>query len=350
MATNEDLPQAGIVDSPELVAVTRNDFEAFFERTFGELNPNTKYVSNWHVSVIAHALERCRRGDLKRLVIIIPPRQLKSTIVSVALPAYLLGRNPSAKIICASYGTQLAMDLSNKTRKVLNAPWYQEAFPNTKIGPSDTQAYFVTTEGGYRLATTPGGAMTGIGADFIILDDPQKAADMVHESSRNETKLWLDDTVYSRFDNPKTGVLIVVMQRLHEDDLVGHITQAGGWEVIKIPVLAEEDHDYQMSDNVVHRSKKGEFLQPELFGQKEFDDLRNSMGTANFYAQYQQSPVPPAGNLFDWKWFRPALDPPEFSEVIMSLDVAATKAAGNYSAFAIWGHRGGNWYLTAAHR
>jgi predicted phage terminase large subunit-like protein len=350
MAKNKDRLLTGTVNGAELAAVTRNDFEAFFERSFRELNPNTKYVSNWHVSVIAHALERCRRGDSKRLIINIPPRQLKSTIVTVALSAYILGLNPSAKIICASYTTQLAVDLSNKTRKILNAPWYQEAFPNTKIGRSDTQTYIVTTEGGHRLATTPGGAMTGIGADFIILDDPQKAADMVHESSRNETKLWVDDTVYSRFDNPKTGVLIVVMQRLHEDDLVGHITQAGGWEVIKIPMLAEEDLGYQMSDNVVHRFKKGEFLQPRLFGQKEFDRQRNDMGTAHFYAQYQQSPVPPAGNLFDWKWFRPAPDPPEFSELIISLDVAATKTAGNYSAFTIWGHRDGNWYLTAIHR
>jgi predicted phage terminase large subunit-like protein len=350
MAKNNDWPQSGTVNSAELVAATRNDFEAFFERVFGYLNPNATYVSNWHVSVVAHALERCRRGELTRLAILMPPRQLKSTIVSVALPAYILGLNPSSKIICASYGTQLAVDLSNKTRKVLNAPWYQGAFPDTKFGPSETQTYFDTTEGGYRFATTLGGAMTGIGADFIILDDPQKASDMVHESSRIEAKVLLDDTVYSRFDNPKTGVLIVVMQRLHEDDLIGHIMQGGGWEVIKIPVLAEEDLDYHASDNAVHHFKKGDFLQPELFGQKEFDDLRNSMGTANFYAQYQQSPVPPAGNLFDWKWFRPALDPPEFSEVIMSLDVAATKAAGNYSAFTIWGHRDSNWYLTAIHR
>ena len=351
MTKNDEwIPVGTVSGNAELVAVTRNDFEAFFEKVFGQLNPNTKYVTNWHVSVIAHALERCRRGELTRLVILLPPRQLKSTIVSVALPAYILGLNPSAKIICASYGQQLAVDLSNKTRKILNAPWYREAFPNTKIGSSETQTYFDTTEGGYRFATTLGGAMTGIGADFIILDDPQKASDMVHESSRNETKVLLDDTVYSRFDNPKTGVLIAVMQRFGQDDLIGHIMQAGGWEVVKIPMLAEENLEYQVSDNAVCRFKKGDFLQPKLFGQKEFDELRNSMGTANFYAQYQQSPVPPAGNLFDWKWFRQELSPPEYSEVFMSLDVAATKADGNYSAFTIWGHRDSNWYLTASHR
>jgi predicted phage terminase large subunit-like protein len=170
-------------------------------------------------------------------------------------------------------------------------------------------------------------------------------------SQRNEAKVLLNDTVYSRFDNQKTGVLIIVMQRLHDDDLIGHVMQPGnGWEMIKIPIMAEEDMYYQMSENDHCCFKKGNFLQPKLFGQKEFDKLRHDMGTANFYAQYQQSPVPPAGNLFDWKWFRPALDPPEFSEVIMSLDVAATKAAGNYSAFTVWGHRDGNWYLLAAYR
>jgi predicted phage terminase large subunit-like protein len=351
MTKNDDWIPVGTVNrNAELVAVTRNDFEAFFEKVFGQLNPSTKYVTNWHVSVIAHALERCRRGELTRLVILLPPRQLKSTIVSVALPAYILGLNPSARIICASYGQQLAVDLSNNTRKILFAPWYQEAFPKTKMGPSDTQNYFATTEGGYRFATTLGGAMTGLGADFIILDDPQKASDMVYENSRNEAKILLDNTVYSRFNDPKTGVLIIVMQRLHEDDLIGHVMQADGWEVIKIPIRAEEDLHYQMSNNVHCRFNKGNFLQPKLFDQKEFDDLRNRMGTANFYAQYQQSPVPPAGNLFDWKWFRPAPDPPEFSEVVMSLDVAATKAAGNYSAVTVWGHRDRNWYLMAAHR
>jgi predicted phage terminase large subunit-like protein len=157
--------------------------------------------------------------------------------------------------------------------------------------------------------------------------------------------------VYTRFDNQKTGVLIIVMQRLHDDDLIAHVVRPGsGWELVKIPMMAEEDLYYRISDNVLHCFEKGTFLQPTLFGQKEFDRLRNIMGASNFYAQIQQSPVPPAGNLFDWKWFRPILDPPEFSEVIMSLDVAASKDERNYSAFTIWGHRDGNWYLTAAHR
>ncbi len=333
-----------------LLAVTRNDLEAFSERVFNELNPGSPYHSNWHVSAVTYQLERCVRGEIKRLAILLPPRQLKSTIVSVALPAFILGRTPGAKIICASYGPQLALDLSNKTRRILNASWYQHTYPGTTIGSSDTQSYVSTTEGGYRFATTPGGSMTGIGADFIILDDPQKASDMAHDTSRNEAKLWLNDTVYSRFDNPRTGVLIIVMQRLHEDDLVGHVLQSGGWEVLKIPIRAEENLSYDLSDNVQHRFKKGEFLHPGQFGQKEFDSYRDSMGTAIFYAQYQQSPVPPAGNLIDWKWFKPALAPPLYSELIMSVDVAASKAAGNYSAFTIWGHRDTSWYLLAAYR
>jgi predicted phage terminase large subunit-like protein len=339
------------VSGAELIAATRNDFETFFERAFREINPNIPYVPNWHVSALAHAFERCRRGEVKRLAIVIPPRQLKSTILTVALSAYLLGNDPRMKIICSSYGPHLAVDFHNKTRKIVGSLWFREAFPNFKIGSSDTQTFFDTTEGGFRFATTPGGAMTGIGADFIILDDPQKSSDMLNESSRNEGKLLLDNTVYSRFNNQKTGVLIMVMQRLHDDDLIAHVVRPGStWELIKIPMMAEEDLYFPLSENVHHCFKKGTFLQPTFFGQKEFDALRNDMGTSNFYAQYQQSPVPPAGNLFDWKWFRPILDPPEFSEVIMSVDVAMSNADGDYSAFTIWGHRDANWYLTAAHR
>jgi predicted phage terminase large subunit-like protein len=335
----------------ELIAATRNNFETFFERAFREINPRTPYQPNWHVSALAHAFERCRKGELTRLAVVIPPRQLKSTLLTVALSAFLLGNNPSVKIICSSYAPHLAIGFHNNTRKIVGSPWFREAFPDFQVGSSDTQTFFDTTEGGFRFATTPGGALTGIGADWIILDDPQKASDMLHESSRNEGKHLLDNTVYTRFNNQKTGVLIIVMQRLHEDDLIGHVMRPGsGWELIKIPMMAEEDLLYPISENIVHCFKKGSFLQPELFGQREFDQRQIEMGTSNFYAQYQQSPVPPAGNLFDWKWFRSAVAAPAFSEVIMSLDVAASKDGGNYSAFTIWGHRDGNWYLIAAHR
>ena len=337
-------------DPSALLAATRTDLQAFSERVFYALHPDKPFLSNWHTTAVSHALKRCLGGEVKRLVILLPPRHLKSTLVSVAFTAFILGQKPSAKLICASYATQLAADLSNRTRKVLDQHWYQQAFPSTKIGETDKQEFFKTTAGGYRFATTPGGAMTGMGADWIILDDPQKAADMVHENARNEAKSWLDNTVYSRLDDPKSGVIIIVMQRLHEDDLIGHVLQGTGWEVIKIPVMAEEDLTYQLSDNHWHCFKKGELLQPARFGQKEFDTNRDNMGTAHFYAQYQQSPVPPSGNIFDWKWFRLELAPPAFSEVIMSLDVAATNASGNYSAVTVWGHRDKSWYFLAAHR
>ena len=139
------------------------------------------------------------------------------------------------------------------------------------------------------------------------------------------------------------------MQRLHVDDLAGHLIEQGGWTVLEIPAIAENDTVYQLGNGKTHTYKAGELFHPERLGQKEFDELRNNMGTAAFYAQYQQAPIPPAGNIFKWEWFKQTDQPPEFSEIVMSVDVAAS-INGNYSAFTVWGHRDGSWYLIAVYR
>jgi predicted phage terminase large subunit-like protein len=188
-----------------------------------------------------------------------------------------------------------------------------------------------------------------LGADFIIVDDPLKANEANSEGARKKVNEWFNNTVLTRLNNPKQGVIIVVMQRLHVDDLAGHLIEQGGWTVLKIPAIAETDAVYQLGNGKTHTYKAGELLHPERLGQKELDERRNSMGTAAFYAQYQQAPIPPAGNIFKWEWFKQVDKLPEFSELVMSVDVGAT-TTGNYSAFTVWGHRDRSWCLTAVYR
>jgi predicted phage terminase large subunit-like protein len=340
------------VDNQVLKAVLRNNFQAFSERAFATLNPSDDYQDNWSIRVVAHHLNRCAKREIRRLIILVPPRSLKSHMATVAYPAYLLGQDPSTRIIAASYGNDLAIKFSNDTRTIIKSDWYRNLFPATIISPDkDTQTLFQTTRHGLRYSTSVDGALTGLGADFIIVDDPLKASEATSESARTRGNNWFDNTVLSRLNDPKHGVVIVVMQRLHVDDLAGHLIEQGGWTILRMPARAEVDIDYEIDYGKIHTFKAGELLHPARLGQKELDERRRTMGTAAFYAQYMQDPVPPAGNLFNWAWFRPYDDShPEFSELFLSVDVAATAGAGNYSAFTVWGHRDSIWYFVAAYR
>ena len=334
----------------ELQAVLRTDFQAFFERVFMTLNPTETYLDNWAQQVVAHHLNLCAERKITRLLILISPRSSKSLMASVAFPAYLFGRDPSTKVITASYSQDLSTKFSNYTRSIIKSDWFKQLFPHTVISQyKDTQSDFETTKHGVRYATSVEGALTGLGADFIIIDDPLKANEANSESARKKVIEWFKNTVRTRLNNPKHGVIIVVMQRLHVDDLAGHLIEQGGWTVLEIPAIAENDTVYQLGNGKTHTYKAGELFHPERLGQKELDELRNNMGTAAFYAQYQQAPIPPAGNIFKWEWFKQIDKPPEFSELVMSVDVAAS-TNGNYSAFTVWGHRDGNWYLIAVYR
>ena len=141
------------------------------------------------------------------------------------------------------------------------------------------------------------------------------------------------------------------MQRLHVDDLAGHLIGKGGWTCLELPARAEADTVYELDDHTTYTFKAGQLLHPARLGEKELEERRHSLGTAAFYAQYMQAPIPPAGGIFKWPWFkRYDANHPKFSELFLSVDVAATANGGNYSAFTIWGHRDGIWYLVAAYR
>jgi predicted phage terminase large subunit-like protein len=137
---------------------------------------------------------------------------------------------------------------------------------------------------------------------------------------------------------------------MHVDDLAGHLIDKGGWDILKIPLIAENDQEYELGHGRSYKRKSRELLHPARVGLDEVAEYRKNLGTAGFHAQYQQQPVPPAGNLFDWKWFKTYDIAPEFSELIMSVDVAGTESGGNYTAVTLWGHRDNIWYFCAAHR
>ena len=210
------------------------------------LNPGTPYLPNWHIDAIGYQLERVRRGEINRLIINLPPRNLKSVMVSVAFPAFLLGHNPASRIIGISYGTELATKHASDFRSVVESTWYRRAFPRMQIARS-LEAEVRTTRRGFRKATSVGAALTGFGGDCFIIDDPQKPVDALSDTQRETLNQWFSNTLVSRLDSKEKGVIILVMQRVHLNDLTGYLLEKGGWTVLSLPAIAEED------ENTPHR-------------------------------------------------------------------------------------------------
>jgi hypothetical protein len=159
----------------EYEALLRQDFSTFAARCFYELNPQTELEMNWHLQVIAAKLAAVRRGQIRRLIINLPPRHLKSLMASIAFPAWCLGLDPSAQILCVSYAQDLADKLARDCRTIMLSPWYQRIFPARLAPHRQAVQEFLTTRQGYRLATSNGGVLTGRGANIILIDDPVEA-------------------------------------------------------------------------------------------------------------------------------------------------------------------------------
>src|ERR1700751_2700071 len=231
---------------PEYHAILRSDFWFFAQRCFCELNPQTTLATNWHLEVIAAKLTAVREGKIRRLIINLPPRHLKSLLASIAFPAWCLGHDPSAQILCVSYAQDLADKHARDCRAIMMSPWYRQIFP-TRLAPHRHAVQeFITTRQGYRLATSTGGVLTGRGADIIVIDDPLKPEEALSEAQRQAANERYDHTLYSRLNDKRYGAIVIVMQRLHEDDLVGHVLGQEQWEVVRFPAIAETDEEHQI--------------------------------------------------------------------------------------------------------
>jgi predicted phage terminase large subunit-like protein len=313
-----------------LEALLRSDFRAFVRKAFTTLCPGQGYVRSWHVEAIAWQLERVRRGEIRRLIINMPPRSLKSITASVAFPAFLLGHDPSRRVICVSYSGDLAKKHANDFRAVLESPWYRTTFPTTRIGPyKNTETEIELTARGFRLATSVGGTLTGRGGDIIIIDDPLKPDDAFSESKRSGANQWFASTLLSRLDDKRTGAIVVVMQRVHMDDLTGFLlSQSDEWKVLSLPAIAEFEDTIPIGDGSVHRRALGEALSPEREPLHVLEEIKLQIGSDTFSAQYQQAPVPPGGAMVKRHWVKRYPDLPPECEQFLTLQSWDTASKG----------------------
>ena len=334
-----------------LQTILRQDLTAFTQRSFQTVVPGQSYLSNWHIDAITYQLERCRRREIRRLIITLPPRNLKSICASVAFPAFALGHDPSLRIVCASYSQELAAKHARDFRTVLESAWYQQIFPGTQIDQrKNTEGEIQTTAQGYRLSTSVGGTLTGRGGNLILIDDPMKPAERMSKAKRDAVAEWYDSTLTSRLDSKTEDAIILIMQRLHVDDLVGHLLEKDeSWVHLNLPAIAEEDEKIPLGNGRFHRRKAGDLLHPERETQEVLEELKAAMGSQAFSAQYQQAPIPAGGALIKGVWFRTYAhrpDPIEGDRIIQSWDTGTKAGEGNdYSVCTTWLMRGKNYYL-----
>ena len=320
------------------------DFMTFAQRVFHDLRPESAFAPHPYLELLASRLEAVRLGSIRRLIVNVPPRHTKSMLASIALPAWLLGHDPSLGIVCASYGQDLADALARDCRLVMTSDWYRAVFP-TRLARNALHD-FATTQKGYRLSTSVGGVLTGRGADVVVIDDPLKPDEALSDQRRNSVNAWFDNSLLSRLNSQATGRIVVVMQRLHMHDLVGHLAEKGGWTVLSLPAIAESDERIAFETPLgprVFGRKAGAVLHPARFSRTALDEVRRAVGPYNFASQYQQTPIPLEGNLVKLSWlarYAPDEATRPFVSVLQSWDTANKAGELNdYSVCTTWGVR-----------
>lgn len=331
-------------------ALLREQFSAFVEKCFAEIEQGKPYAHNWHIDAIAHQLARIHAGETRRLIVNIPPRHLKSLTVTIAYTAWVLGHDPTKEIICVSHSKDLAREHANSFLRIVESPWYRRLFPALQVAKRGRRiTELKTTHGGFRLATSIEGAVLGRGADLIVIDDPIQPLAALSAAERAKVKTFYDQTLYTRLNNKKTGAIILVMQRLHEDDLVAHVEAIDKWEKLQIAAIAPQPETYALGAHSgdLYRRLTGELLHPARESQEILEQIRRTMGGRGFQAQYQQEPVPQDGNIIKRGWIRYYNEPPEeFDLVVASWDTASTTGdTSDFSVGTLWGLAGNSYYL-----
>ena len=259
---------------------------------------NPDYLAGWVHKDICQRLEKfseqVANKESPRLMLFMPPRHGKSTLASVAFPAWHLGRHPNHEFISCSYSGSLAMSFSRKVRQLLREPVYKNVFEKSRLD-KDSQSVesWQTTQGGGYVAAGVGGGITGKGANVLVIDDPVKnREDAESDNNRAATWDWYTSTAYTRL-SPGGGIL-VILTRWHDDDLAGRLLKqaedgADQWEVIRYPAIAEIDENFR---------KQGESLHPERYNVDALEQIRKAIGPRDWSALYQQNPVSDEGDYF----------------------------------------------------
>lgn len=317
------------------------------------LEPGRTYYDNWHIQSICEHLEAVVNGDIRRLIINIPPRHMKSITCSVAFLTWAWIHKPHLQFLYASYASSLSIRDSVKCRRLINSPWYQQNWSNRfqLSGDQNVKSRFENTHNGHRIASSVGGGITGEGGDIIVVDDPHNVNEAESDTVRTSVIEWWDSTLQTRLNDPRTGAFVVIMQRVHQSDLTGHILRRAEedgteWTHLCVPAEYEQNHPFPFHTTLptaTHqndpRTEEDELLWPERIPLKILNSLKTTLGTYASAGQLQQRPAPKGGGIIKAAWWQkwPTDTYPPYIYVLQSWDTAfSEKDTASFSACTTW--------------
>lgn len=315
----------------------------FIKQAWHVIEPGVPFVDSWHIRVIAEHLEAVSQGEIRKLLVNIPPRLSKSTIISVCFPCWEWVVRPHEKYLCASYSGTLSTRDALKSRRLIQSPWYQERWGDVfKLsGDQNIKSRYENDHTGYRIATSVGATTTGDGGSRLLLDDPHAAQEAQSDTIRETTLEWFRETWSTRLNNAKTDASIVIMQRLHERDVSGYIMDdLRNWESVIIPAEYDGTKRKSLLGFYDPRKKEGELICPERIGHEELTNLKMMLGTYASSGQLQQDPTPSGGGILKTQYIE--LWPhdkglPQFEYIVQSYDTAfSEKTSGDPTACTVW--------------
>lgn len=355
------------------------DLRLFIREAWPILEPKTPFVDSWHLGVISEHLTAISDGELRRLLLNIPPRTGKSLSTCVFWPAWEWMQAAHLRYLFGSYAHELAIRDSRNERLLIQSPGGmsegtifqrlgyrgvlgllfqdRDQKPWRLVSDQNVKTRYETSERGLRLATSVGSMVTGEGGDRIVIDDPVNPKQARSDTLRTEANRWWDETMSSRFNNPQAAG-VIVMQRLHEDDMTGHLIRKGGWHHVCLPAQYEPNHPFVYPKKVKvgtltlsgdPRTKAGQLLEPQRLGLDTLKELYRDQGTYAFAGQFQQRPAPADGGRFKAEWWgRYTEVPPQWQRIIASWDMRFSDSDSVESSYVVgqlYGINGSQRYL-----
>jgi predicted phage terminase large subunit-like protein len=273
----------------ETKKLVQTEFLAFAMKAFAGLNKGKKLGNDKYLKLLAQELTEIAAGDTRRLIVSMPPRHGKTFMCSICLSAWILAHDPSAKILVLSYGQELADKIAYAIRAILQSDWFKQAF-RTRLAKNRSKIMdFLTTDGGGVHSVSIEGGVTGVGADFILIDDPVEIKDCDNTKRLERINDLFDNEIQTRLDHPKRGCIVIIAHRINENDLPGHLMQRGGWRQLKLPLIAPRTRTYELKGGQFWFRKKGELLRPDAFAKRDIERLRASK-QPGFEMLQQQNP------------------------------------------------------------
>jgi predicted phage terminase large subunit-like protein len=331
--------------------LARRSLAEFVRQAWHVHHPVVALRWSWHIDAICDHLEAVSRGEIRRIIINVPPGFMKSLLVSVYWPAWEWTTKPTLQYLASSATNDVALRDARRMHELLESTWYQTSFlPDWKFDTSqDAKGYYCNTAGGARMSRSTGQKVTGLRADRVIVDDPLDARDAHNDKKAlAEHVRWFDHALSTRLNSPDSPI-VVIMQRLHERDLAGHLLDQGDWQHLCLP----NEYDLGRCDTSIGwqdpREDEGELLFPGLLDAEETKKTRRKLGERGYAGQFQQRPAPSEGAVFKEKWFKYWTDetkPKRFDYVFGSWDCTFVRSTdADYVAGQTWGVKGADCYL-----